>query len=103
MDLDLFGAFEGAEKANDVREAKDEQLVNVKAGKRKVASEIPVGGTSKRQAVPSNEGDVAVSGRPSEGAPAVTADIVGPVTLVEGEESSTKREDGTLVKSVRIP
>lgn len=103
MDLDLFGAFEGEEKASDVREAKDGKVVNVKAGKRKVAIEIPVDGNNKRQALPSMEGGGAVSGRHSERAPIETADSDRPVTLVEGEESSTKREDGTLVKSVRIP
>lgn len=102
MDLDLFGAFEGEEKASDVREAKDGKVVNVKAGKRKVAIEIPVDGNNKRQALPSMEGGGAVSGRHSERAPIETADSDRPVTLVEGEESSTKREDGTLVKSYSV-
>lgn len=100
MDLDLFGAFDGAEKASDVTEAKAESIPNVKAGKRKVSNHIAADTTSKRQAVSGTEGAVAVS-KSGDRAPASTTETESPVTLVEGEESSTQREDGTLVKSVR--
>lgn len=97
MDLDdLFGAFDGAEKAKDVQAAKDQ--VNVAVGKRKGVGEGEKAGAgaSKRQAL-LGKSEVATNG----GAQMSTERTEGPVALVEGEESSTVREDGTLVKSVR--
>lgn len=88
MDVDdLFGAFDGAEKVNDVREAVEP------SGKRKAVDE---GGGSKRQALAQEER----AKRDSD--PAASAVVEGSVALKEGEESSTVREDGTLLKSVRI-
>lgn len=95
---DLFGAFDGEEKVDDVREAEAEP--SIAAGKRKAVQEEHAAGGghsggSKRQALPADAGDkrgLAVVGG---------AGVEGSVALKEGEESSTVREDGTLVKSVR--
>lgn len=100
MDLDLFGAFDGAEKASNVTEAEGEPIPSVKSGKRKVSDQVATDTASKRQAVSGTEGAAAPS-KSGDRAPASTTESEGPVTLVEGEESSTQREDGTLVKSVR--
>lgn len=89
MDIDdLFGAFEGEERVNDVHEAEP----TVTAVKRKTSGEgdgkSGGGSSSKRQAVLEvKEGRVEEEGAASK-------------RLVEGSESSTVREDGTLVKSV---
>lgn len=102
MDLDdLFGAFDGTEKINDVHEAKDE--LSDSAGKRKAPREEGHGiaPTNKRQALQPNEGTK--SGAVvdiSDSASAAMAGDDGKVLLKEGEESSTLREDGTFVKSV---
>ncbi|CAM9199818.1 unnamed protein product [Ectocarpus sp. 4 AP-2014] len=88
MDVDdLFGAFDGAEKVNDVREAVEP------SGKRKAVDE---GVVSKRQALAQEER----AKRDSD--PAASAVVEGSVALKEGEESSTVREDGTLVKSYSV-
>lgn len=99
MDVDdLFGAFDGEEKVNDVHEAEAEP--SVAPGKRKAVQEEHVGdggqsGGSKRQALPADAG--AKRGLD----PVAGTGVEGGVALKEGEESSTVREDGTLVKSVR--
>lgn len=103
MDLDdLFGAFDGAEKINDVHEATDE--LSAGAGKRKVVTdEVQIEGpANKRKASIGNEGTKSsgVAGNLDSNS-AATAVVGGRVALKEGEESSTLREDGTLVKSVR--
>lgn len=101
MDLDnLFGAFDGAEKANDVHEATSDPTV-VAAGKRRVdIGGVPGGGASKRQAV--QQSDNSKSGVDGVGklVPVANNESEGIIALKEGEESSTVREDGTLVKSV---
>lgn len=94
---DLFGAFDGEEKVNHVRKAKAGP--SIAPGKRKAVQERPGGGGqsggSKRQALPADAG--AKSGLDPVGGTV----LEGGVALTEGEESSTVREDGTLVKSVR--
>lgn len=103
MDLDdLFGAFDGAEKINDVNEATDE--LSAGAGKRKVVTDEGhgEGPENKRQASKRNEGTE--SGGVADkldSSSAATTRVDGRVALKEGEESSTLREDGTFVKSVR--
>lgn len=103
MDLDdLFGAFDGAEKINDVNEATDE--LSAGAGKRKVVTDEGhgEGPENKRQASKGNEGTE--SGGVADkldSSSAATTRVDGRVALKEGEESSTLREDGTFVKSVR--
>lgn len=91
MDVDdLFGAFDGAEKVNDVREAVEP------SGKRKaVENDVGGGGGSKRQALVQEEK------AKHDSDPAASTVVEESVALKEGEESSTVREDGTLVKSVR--
>lgn len=89
MDIDdLFGAFEGEQRVNDVGEAEP----TVAAVKRKALGEEDGksggGSSSKRQAVLEVD-----AGRAEEGGGASKR-------LIEGSESSTVREDGTLVKSV---
>lgn len=100
MDLDdLFGAFDGAEKAKDVHEANDSTAVA--AGKRRVeTSGVPEGGASKRQAVQQSDNAEPGVDVAEIVAPVVDNEVEGTVALKEGEESSTIREDGTLVKSV---
>lgn len=103
MDLDdLFGAFEGEEKANDVHEAKHQPGVGV--GKRKAPLAAVVegeggagGGANKRSAFTTNENSK--TSIVNEGGADLMV-IEGKNVLKEGEESSTVREDGTLVKSV---
>lgn len=96
MDVDdLFGAFDGEEKVNDVQAAEpcgDD-------GKRKAVSEKgPVGQpVAKRQALPADAGGK----RERDPNPVMATGKDGGVELKEGEESSTLREDGTFVKSVR--
>lgn len=100
MDVDdLFGAFDGKEKVNNVNEAVGAEP-SVVAGKRKaVAKESAsvgyAGGGTKRQALPAD----ADNKRGLD--PSVVAGVKESVSLKEGEESSTMREDGTFVKSVR--
>ncbi|CAM9166887.1 unnamed protein product [Scytosiphon promiscuus] len=91
MDIDdLFGAFEGEERVNDVHEAEPAGT----AVKRKILGEDDAersgGSSSKRQAVVEVE-----TGRTEEEGGASKR-------LVEGSESSTVREDGTLVKSYSV-
>lgn len=99
MDVDdLFGAFDGDEKVNDVHEPEAEP--SFAPQKRKAVQGDRVGGGSqsdgsKRQALHADE--VAKRGLDLVGGTRVE----GSVALKEGEESSTVREDGTLVKSVR--
>ncbi len=100
MDVDdLFGAFDGKEKVNNVHEPVEAEP-SVVAGKRKAvakesASAGDGGGGTKRQALPADAGN-----KPGLD-PSVLARVEESVTLKEGEESSTMREDGTFVKSVR--
>lgn len=92
---DLFSAFDGGEKAYDVKEA-EERVVEVE--KRKQVDEDEDAGRSKRQALPGK------GGLPSDETSAVPGAgpswSHGPTGVVEGEESSTVRADGTLVKKV---
>lgn len=101
MDLDdLFGAFDGAEKEKDVNEVTSDPTV-VAAGKRRGdIGGVPGGGVSKRQAV--QQSDNSKSGIDSVEKPVLVAENESDkiIALKEGEESSTVREDGTLVKSV---
>ena len=103
MDLDdLFGAFDGEEKINDVHEATDE--LSAGAGKRKVVTDERhgEGPANKRQASKGSEGTKSGGvGGNLDSSSAATTVVDGRVALKEGEESSTLREDGTLVKSVR--
>lgn len=99
MDLDLFAAFDGVDKANDVEEAKDEQFSSTRAGKRKMSTG-GAGTTTKRQGRVGKQAAVANNRSSGDRSLAVTSESEGPVALAEGEESSTMREDGTLVKSV---
>lgn len=98
---DLFGAFDGGETANDVHEASDEP--SDAAGKRKAVGEDGTagGGATKRQAMLPTES--ANSGNDNDTGKSTGANPVegASTALKEGEESSTIREDGTLVKSVR--
>lgn len=99
MDVeDLFGAFDGAEKVNNVGEANDKPRVAV--GKRKAVDEDGSGGSgaNKRQDLPANESSHSGGADDRKGNRAVA--VEGTTALKEGEESSTVREDGTLVKSV---
>lgn len=104
MDLDdLFGAFDGAEKINDVNEATDE--LSARAGKRKVVTEEGhgEGPRNKRQASKGNDGTESGGVADNlDSSSALTTGIDGKVALKEGEESSTLREDGTFVKSVSM-
>lgn len=95
MDVDdLFGAFDGEEKVGNVKAAEP----CGEDGKRKVVSEEGPEGqrVAKRQALPADAG----AKRELE-PPVIATGGKGGVELKEGEESSTLREDGTFVKSVR--
>lgn len=100
MDVDdLFGAFDGEEKVNHVHEAVEAEP-SVAAGKRKAVDDQSAavgdeGGGIKRQTLPADAGNKRGLG------PSVVAGVEESVALKEGEESSTMREDGTFVKSVR--
>lgn len=94
MDVDdLFGAFDGEEKVSDVQAAEPcAEDGKRKAGTDKGAQGQPV---AKRQALPVD------AGAKRELDPVKETGEEGGVALKEGEESSTLREDGTFVKSVR--
>lgn len=99
MDLDdLFDAFDGADKVKNVEEPKDSA---VEHEKRKHAGEGNDDGRAKRQAVSGSRG---TSGDGQSGLASTnrTSENRGPVSLVEEEGLSTVREDGTLVKKVRV-
>lgn len=101
MDLDdLFGAFDGGEKAKDVHEATSDPTV-VAAGKRRVdIGGVPGGGANKRQAVQQTDNSKSCVDGVEKLVPVADNEGEGIIALKEGEESSTVREDGTLVKSV---
>ena len=95
MDVDdLFGAFDGEEKVSNVQAADP----CAEDGKRKAGSDAgtavgqPV---AKRQTLPADTGDK------REPDPVTAKGKERGVVLKESEESSTLREDGTFVKSVR--
>lgn len=93
MDVDdLFGAFDGEEKVNDVQAAEP----CGEDGKRKVSEEGSV-----RQPVAKRQALSADAGAKREVEPVMATGGEAGVELKEGEESSTLREDGTFVKSVR--
>lgn len=95
MDVDgLFGAFDGEEKVSDVQAAEP----CVEDGKRKAGSEA---GTAAGQPVAKRQALPAEAGAKRELDPVTATGGEGGVELKEGEESSTLREDGTFVKSVR--
>lgn len=108
MDIDdLFGSFNGEEKGGKVDPARVEQRQNT--GKRKTSGEDSRDGTvgvgdKRQQTAPTTEGAIPPSGANTE---RVFGGRVGgskgeEISLLkEGRESSTMREDGTLVKSVR--
>lgn len=109
MDIDdLFGSFNSEEKGGKVDSARVDQRQH--AGKRKTPGEDSRDGTvgvgnKRRQTAPTTEGDIPASGANTEH---VVGGRVGVAkreeisSLKEGRESSTVREDGTLVKSVRL-
>lgn len=94
MDVDdLFGAFDGEEKVSDVQAAEP----CAEDGKRKAGTDKDSEGqpVAKRQALPVD------ADAKHELDPVKATDGEGGVELKEGVESSTLREDGTFVKSVR--
>lgn len=94
MDVDdLFGAFDGEEKVSDVQAAEP----CAEDGKRKAGTDKDSEGqpVAKRQSLPVD------ADAKHELDPVKATDGEGGVELKEGVESSTLREDGTFVKSVR--
>lgn len=108
MDIDdLFGSFNNEEKGGKVDSARVDQQQH--AGKRKTPGEDGRDGTvgvgnKRRQTAPTTEGDIPALGANTERAIGDRVGVAkgdGISSLKEGRESSTVREDGTLVKSVR--
>ena len=114
MDIDdLFGAFNGEEKAREIDQARDEQ--GQAGGKRKTAGECKKGGTveagNKRQQTLPTTGNVTPTSKEQTEHVRRNGDVSrngggkakveGRTALIEGQESSIVREDGTLLKSVR--
>lgn len=103
MDVgDLFGAFEGAETVHHVHDARGDSDVAV--GKRKVVDVGAGGGKpQKRQAGSSNDsGPTSPDNKIADRRSVADAGVGEAFALKKGEESSTVRDDGTLVKSVRL-
>ncbi|CAM9227349.1 unnamed protein product [Ascophyllum nodosum] len=115
MDIDdLFGAFNGEEKAREIDQARDEQ--GQAGGKRKTAGECKKGGTveagNKRQQTLPTTGNVTPTSKEQTEHVRRNGDVSrngggkakveGRTALIEGQESSIVREDGTLLKSYSV-